>query len=256
MSGLMRNIINNLFSDRYVNHAAVVNNAFLLLMYRVAYPFAVLLIKLRLSPNKITTLSLIFSILAFTALIYDEGRVWFVFFWSMTVLLDFCDGTVARMVNNVSKSAFRYDHMSDLVKISLVILGVGFRYDDYWIWCIAFVTSFVFLYSDILNYQFEYASRKTSAIKALIAEVENGVAPRVRLRDRSWIVAWIGKYEWMVKGIVNLYSALLTVNGHTLLVFLMFPMGKEHAMYTCLYLVFISSLAIRSNVSALIKMKR
>ena len=111
----MKKIINRIFSEKYVTPGA---NVIQLLMYRIAYPFAVLLNKLHLSPNQITTQSLVFSILAFIALIYDEGWVWFSIFWGVSLLLDFCDGTVARMANKVSKTAFRYDHMSRF--------GVGF----------------------------------------------------------------------------------------------------------------------------------
>ena len=252
----MRKIINRIFSDKYVNHNAVVGNSFLLVMYRFAYPFAVLLNKLHLSPNQITTQSLAFSILAFLALVYDEGWVWFTIFWGMTVLLDFCDGTVARMTDKVSKSAFRYDHMSDLFKITLVILGIGLRYDNDLVWGVIFITSFVFLYSDILNYQLEYASRKNVIRSEPIIAIGDQVSKRVRLRDRFRIAAWISKYDILVKALVNVYSALLTVNGHTLLVFLLVPLSREYALYACLYFIFVSVLAIRSNITVLIKMPR
>lgn len=134
MTGSFKKLVDRVFSDEFV-HADV--NIVQLVMYRSAYPFAVFLKNLRLSPNLITTLSLIFSILAFAALAFDEGWAWFSVFWGMAVLLDFCDGTVARMTNKLSKQAFRYDHMSDLFKIFLLFLGAGFRYDTGLVWAVA-----------------------------------------------------------------------------------------------------------------------
>ena len=130
-----------MFSGRYIQAEV---NIVQLVMYRFAYPFAVLLNRLGMSANLITTLSLVCSLLAFSALAFDDGWRWFTIFWGTSVLLDFCDGTVARMSDSVSKSAFRYDHMSDLIKISLVIMGAAVRYDDLVIWLLAFAASFLF----------------------------------------------------------------------------------------------------------------
>jgi len=251
MIGYLNKLVNRVFSNKYVNHAAVVNNFILLAMYRFAYPFAVLLNRLHLSPNLITTFSLLFSILSFCALVFDQGWVLFSVFWSLTVLLDFCDGTVARMANKVSKSAFRYDHMSDLVKISLVIMGVAVRYDDLVIWLLAFAASFLFMYSDALNRELHFAARLQKPIGN-----EDTPAAAVRLRNRYRVIAWAVRYDFLINAYNSLQAILLTINGHTLLLFFIFPFGPEISILGFMYLIFIELWAVKSRLVPLIAMRR
>ena len=252
----MRKIIDRVFSDKYVNHKAVVGNVVLLLMYRFVYPFAVLLNKLNLSPNQITTQSLVFSILAFAALVFDEGWILFSIFWGVSVLLDFCDGTVARMANKVSKSAFRYDHMSDLFKIPLVIMGSGLRYENSLIWILAFSASFCFLYADILNQTIGCIAKHVAQPQKLSSNSKNSLGLNSRMRDRYRIVAWIVKSDLLFKLIKNTRTVLLTINGHTLLVIFLLPFGYEFALWGLGYLLFLELLAIRSRMTALIVLRR
>jgi len=252
----MRKIIGRIFSDKYVNHKAVVGNVVLLMMYRFASPFSVLLNKLNMSPNQITTQSLVFSILAFAALVFDEGWILFSFFWGMTVLLDFCDGTVARMADKVSKSAFRYDHMSDLLKIFLTFLGIALRYDDHLIWTLAFSASFGFMYGDILNHTLGCIAKHVTQTQQQSISSEDSFRSNGQMRDRHFIVAWIVKYDLLVKIYKNTRSALLTINGHTLLLFFLFPLGKEFALWGLGYLLFIELWAIRSRMATLIVLRR
>jgi phosphatidylglycerophosphate synthase len=74
-----------------------------------------------------------------------------VLFWSISILFDFCDGTVARMTNQVRKTAFRYDHNSDLFKIFIVILGVAIIFDDVILWSASISASFFFMFYSVLN---------------------------------------------------------------------------------------------------------
>lgn len=252
----MKRIIDRIFSDQYVNHGAVAKNVLLLVMYRFAYPFAVLLNTLHLSPNQITSSSLVFSIFSFIALVLDDGWVLFTAFWGVTVLLDFCDGTVARMSNRVSKSAFRYDHMSDLFKISLVILGTGLRYDNYHIWVLAFSACFLFMYGDTLNHVLEYTAKHPPKLQGTLSSQSVSCTPYVRFRDRYRIAAWLVKYRTLISIGENAYAALLSVNGHTLLLFLLFPLGEELASWGLAYLVFVLVWNIRSRMALLIPMRR
>lgn len=251
----MKKLIDSLFSDKYANHRAVESNFVLLLMYRLAYPFAFLLNKFGLSPNIITTLSLAFSTIAFIALFRDEGVILFSIFWSVAVLLDFCDGTVARMANKVSKSAFRYDHMSDLFKIPLIILGAGLRYNDYLVWTLAFSASFLFIYLAVLNHELGYIRKRTEEAKQA-SVCEGSATQSPRLRERYRIVAWIIKRKLVYQIIVNLRTLLLTINGHMLLLFFLLPLSIKFAIWALSYLIFISLFGIRLRIATLFKMQR
>ncbi len=245
----MKNIFNKIFSDKYVNNAAISDNIVLLIMYRFAFPFSILLSKLRLTPNQITTLSLLFSLFSFVALVLDDGWNWFVLFWSISLLLDFCDGTVARMTNNIGKTAFRYDHNSDLMKIGLIILGAGFRYDNEIVWGVSFSALFLFMYYTILNH--ELAIQRKKKIQQPSEQDYNITVPYVRIRERFRIAAWIVKYKIIVNTIKNTYSAIFTINGHTLLIFLLIPFGMEYVLWSFIYFILISLFGCKSRIQAL-----
>ena len=257
----MSSTINKVFSDKHVNHGAVVGNVLLLIMYRFAYPFSVLLNKLRLSPNQITTQSLVFSILSFIALVLDEGVVWFSIFWGVSVLLDFCDGTVARMTDRVSTLAFRYDHMSDLFKISLIFLGVGIRYDNSLVWVVTSSVLFLFMYFTVLNQEVINVRKLVEKNKQLsrskvdtsITSSKPAVVSGNRIRDRYRIIAWIVKYDSLYKAYRLLWPPLITINGHTLLLFFLFPHGPELAVWSLSYFGLIALVSIRARIAELIK---
>lgn len=247
----MNKTLADIFSDRFANKAAMVDNPVLSIMYRIACPFALLLNKLGLSPNLITTMSLLFSMLSCAALVIDDGWIFFSILWGLSVLFDFCDGSVARMANKVSKSAFRYDHMSDLIKISLVIMGAAIRYDELLIWLLAFAASFLFMYGDALNRELHFATR-------LQKPVADEAAPTatVRLRNRYRIIAWAVRHEFLFSIFKGLQAILLTINGHTLLLFFIFPFGREISILGLGYLIFIELWAVKSRLLPLIAMRR
>lgn len=225
--------INSFFSGQYANHVAIGNNLLLLLMYKFAYPFAAKLSEAGFSPNQITTMSIILSVAAALSLITDDGWTLFLMFWSGALLLDFCDGTVARKTNTVRKTAFRYDHTSDLIKIFLIILAVGIRYNEQLIWIFSLGASFSFMFFMVVNHDLSTAkSRFFQSEQTTMHNVEiqtNGQSSNIRkpLRIRSKILKAI-------------YAAVMTINGHTLLVFFVFPFGGHWALLGLSYLVTIS----------------
>lgn len=245
-----------IFSDSHVNREAVTDNFLLLLMYRLAFPFAVILNKVGLSPNQITTQSLVCSVLAFLALVFDPGWVYFVCFWGFTILLDFCDGTVARMANKVSKIALRYDHVSDLFKIFLVILGAALRYDDYWVWALAMCASFFFMYYSVLNHELDSAQKKQARLAVATGDTETQTQEYVRLSDRYRIIGFLIKFKPLIALLKNLYSALVTINGHTLLLMLLLAVNSVYASLVFSYLILVSLLNIFSRIRQLVNIKR
>lgn len=252
----MKKIINHLFSDKYVNHKAVVNNDLLLLMYRTSYPFAVFLNKLRLTPNQITTQSLIFSILAFFALVYDEGWVWFSLFWGISVLFDFCDGTVARMTDRVSKTAFRYDHMSDTFKISLLVLGVGIRNNNMFFWILCATLIFLYTFSEILSHDLSNAVRSRQNINLSICIDTNNAFKKI-ISERYFLVGIvIEKFPSLINSLKKIYYAVFSFNGHTLLCFFAFPIGGSVTKITFLYLMFLTMASSMSSINSLRSIRR
>ncbi len=255
----MLKLIDRIFTDKYANHAAIGDNYLLMLMYRFASPFAVFLNRLGMTPNWITTLSVIFAVLAFTQLIVSDSWLSFCVCWTIAILLDFCDGTVARLSNRVSKNSFRYDQMSDLFKISLVILGVALRYGSTWIWVLALSTVFFFLYN-ILLYRELWFATKNYGRHVVVGNVDTNndrtQPPQTRLRDQFRIAGWLVQRGKLLKVMKTLYVILFTTNGHTLLVFYMFPLGEQYASMALLYLILLTMIGIQIQIRALIKIPR
>ncbi len=250
----MLKLIDRIFTDKHANHAAIGDNYLLMLMYRFASPFAVFLHRLGMTPNWITTWSLTFSLLAFIPLAFDEGWGWFAAFWGMSVLLDFCDGTVARMSNSVSKAAFRYDHMSDLFKLSLLFLGVAIRYDEPDIWVLSFSVTFIFLYFNILNMELAGIYRRKAGQSTPAGNAAQTSATRTR--DRVRLIAWLVKHDRLYRFVKGAYASFITVNGHSLLLFFLLPLGSDVAMAVFAYLILVMTYGIQSRIRTLLRIER
>jgi hypothetical protein len=73
--------------------------------------------------------------------------------------LDFCDSTVGRMTNSVSKITLRLNHLTDALKVYLIFLGVGIMYDNFFMWLAKVGTLFTSLYYEILSHEMKYYRR-------------------------------------------------------------------------------------------------
>lgn len=93
----------------------------------VIYPIVKLLIKIRVSPNLITVLSLVITIFAFW--VYKNGVFWLggiILFFSS--ILDTFDGELARQTNKVTKFGGFLDSTIDRVNEFLIYLGLFVYY--------------------------------------------------------------------------------------------------------------------------------
>lgn len=222
-SHLLRQVFNGDFAKR----DAIGSNMLLMLMYKLAYPFALLLSALGFSPNQITTMSIIASLASSLVLVIDDGWGLFLILWGLAILLDFCDGTVARKTNQLRKTSFRYDHTSDLLKISMVILAAGVKYDDQIVWSTAIISLFFFMLYVVLNHDLSSARKRCDAGDERTSKKPNkSVLYQTRFKKVSRI----------------LFTVLTTINGHTLLVFLVLPFGVSWALIGLSYLALISLL--------------
>ncbi|MGD2170993.1 MAG: CDP-alcohol phosphatidyltransferase family protein [Gammaproteobacteria bacterium] len=258
MNGFWQRALDRIFSGKYVHEDI---NLLQTVMYRAAYPCAVLLNKLRLSPNQITTLSIGFAIMAFAALVLDPGWAYYTLFWGLSVLLDFCDGTVARMTNRTSVKAFRYDHMSDLFKLCLLFFGVGIRYDTSLTWSAAALVIFLFMYFTLLTHDLLHV-RKITGLKSSPSTDESVTVddaagiPAPRLRERYRPVAWLVKHDRLYRLFRILWPPLTTISGHSLLLFFLFPLGPEWSLAVFAYLGLLTLLGIRGRIAQLLNLPK
>lgn len=233
----------------------------LLAMYRFAYPFAFILNRIRISPDRITTLSLLSAALAFLTLVLHASYGWFCLFWGLAVLLDFCDGTVARMSSRIATRAFRYDHMSDIFKISLVVIGVAIRFDETPLWILCSTFLFVYLYSEIVNHDLRHTFERSKVTAEIRLPTPNtsdadGQATR-RLRDRSLVIGFLfNRLRFVYIFLQQLYVATTTFNGHTLLVFLALPAGGMITYSAIFYLTLLATRGAVIDIRTLWRMRR
>ena len=230
-----------MFLNKYLKFAGpqCSYNPLIALVYLIAFPVVKISQKLGLTPNFITFCSFIFSLFAVYSL-YENKLIQFTIFWFCSYILDFTDGTLARMTNNVRKTALRVDHLSDLIKIALIILGFGLYYDHKLMWVVVFVTNSLFFFYAVLNHDL-CAVKKVVSVKNVI---ENG-SDKVKDQTKEKI-----NKRTFTNEIKRYYRNIFyVVDGHTLIIFFFIPLGKVWAYsflsYFCLILSYQSMCRIR-----------
>jgi phosphatidylglycerophosphate synthase len=234
--------LQRIFSEQYVNRGAIGSNMLLYAMYRFAYPFAFVFNRLGVTPDAITTLSILTAILAFASLVLNAPYPWFVLLWALTILLDFCDGTVARMSGRIATRMFRFDHMSDMAKIGLVVLGTALRSSQSAVWVLSFVFVFLYLYSEILHHDLKHVSVRASVAPAASAtlQAEKDAQSHGLRQCVSAVRVFAERLPCAYALVHGFYIAVTTFNGHTLLVFLLLPFGGAVTCAVLSYLILLS----------------
>jgi len=91
---------------------------------------------LKLSPNNVTTIKLIFSIIFFILCLYNYYNrklsisIMCLISWYITFLCDYLDGTIARRYNLTSEFGYYYDHICDyILLLILILLNILYRFN-------------------------------------------------------------------------------------------------------------------------------
>jgi phosphatidylglycerophosphate synthase len=219
--------IDKYFSKKFVNLNAITYNPIMLLIYRITYPLSMLLNYFKIKPNTISFISLLFCFFSLFFII-NHNSFLFSFFWMMSILLDFCDGTVARLSNIKSNFRFNIDHYLDLFKISLVILFFSIDFNDKLIWLISFLFILLLFFNEII-----------------ISDLTNNITINLitELKPKNNIYIYIK----------SLYTILFTFNAHTLFIFVIMILKPTFARFILLYLVFLLLKNFLINLTKLLK---
>jgi phosphatidylglycerophosphate synthase len=189
----------------------------------IAYPFSVILSKIKVTPNQITTCSLIFCTISFYFLIIHSLK-YFCFFYIISSILDLCDGQVARIKNNITKSKLNFDHLSDIFKISLILLGIGIFYNLIIIWIVVFITNSLFLFLMVLH-ELNNCNKTKIVIK--------------KIRECVSSINFLFKVKFLSR-IFNLwFNAFFTISLITTLLFAIIPFNYYLALLVFIYINFI-----------------
>ena len=237
--------LNIFFSSEYANKNAIVGNVLSLLLYKLAHPSALLFARLSIKPDLITWLSFLFTGLAVTFLFRENEPIYFVIFWLISLHLDFADGTLARMTKKVSKSAFRLDHMTDLIKLFIVFISLGIFYNTLTTWILVCVTVFALMYSEILSHEIKHYLKKAAENKVEFSEAT--------FIESKWLkIAGISKSKFLLTFLRNINSVFFSISGHTLLFFCITPFGL---IYASIFLFYFTIICIYGIIRLIITLR-
>ena len=112
-------------------------------IYNLADKVNPLFYKLNMTPNQITTLSLILLLVSVGAIIKHQPTL-FVILYLASYFFDCADGSYARRYQMTSKYGDLYDHGKDIIGFIIICYVVFIRYRKHFT-CITLLMSFVFL---------------------------------------------------------------------------------------------------------------
>ena len=190
-------------------------NVVIWLMYVFAIPIAKIGIYFKISPNGLTSISSVLAAISGLTLLADGFKFLFAPLFILSIVFDFADGLVARVTGNIGRTSFRYDHTSDLFKISYVCGCMAIYFDSKAAWIVIFGSTALFLTSTILNHDLDYARRNSK-----MSETRYDIRPA---RQNALIT--------------NLFTILFTYNSHSLLLICYATFNKEAVLYVFGYLL-------------------
>ena len=203
------------------------------------------------------------ALLAFISLI-KNNLYGFISFWFFSYILDYADGTLARMTNSVGKTALRYDHISDLLKISLIFLGFGLYYNDHAIWILTFSSAVFYLFYTVLNHQLSFIQKLAVNSSILLNTKKNKnynyqFLKQKRLERKNQLKLIFKNIPFPKKLILHLLNLLLTIiiiNGHTLLIFFFIPLKYDFAIILLTYFIIITTFQSIQRAKVLNNLKK
>ena len=183
-------------------------NFIILIISYISYPLSLILKKTPFSANLITLNSLFFGIFSIYFIIFKNNFSLFLLFFYFSIILDFCDGQVARMKRTVNETEFDLDINVDLLKNCIIFTSIAYFYNDafYWI-CTCLL---IFLYTYFI---------KTHLIISKIQKSKD-------INDKVNKINILG----------HLKIILLSINAHTFLVVPLMLINLKYAFIILLYM--------------------
>ena len=197
--------------DDYLNKNAIEANFIMFYLYKITFPISIFFYKIKISPNVISIFSLLFGLTSSLFLLFNFKLI-FTLFWLFSLILDFCDGTVARLSKTKSNLNFNIDHYFDLIKISFFFFIFSFsNKNNITITLLILLIYFLLFFIEILNTD--------------LAHIRNGLN-LTNVSNKSSIL-------------YKVYTILFSFNAHTLFLFLLFQYNEHISIFLLSYLVLI-----------------
>ena len=122
------------------------SNIIILVTSYLAFPLSLLFKRIGIKANTITYFSFLSGVLSFYFLIIFNNYFYFILFFYMSIILDFCDGQIARMTNTVNNTEFDLDSFIDLIKNCLVLTGIAIIYNNLLFWILTCFVIFLYVF--------------------------------------------------------------------------------------------------------------
>lgn len=222
-------------------------------LYLCSVPLAKIFATLGIKPNAITTISNVVALSALAALVFAESPWIFPVLWVLALFVDMADGIVARATKQSSAQGSFYDHMSDQVKVILLFLAVGLRYDDTQLWVLAYAINGLFLFTNIINQVYSVRSMRlvnSESKNAEKSEALSVVIPRSRLKqffDRN------PRFKSVVLGI---HASIFVMYGNAMVLLLPLSFGRDWAVGTLLFFGLVTARSLRMIIRSAMAVNR
>jgi phosphatidylglycerophosphate synthase len=206
-------------------------------LYMMTIPLARGLVWLRISPNIITTGSNLIAVLSVACLV-GGGNPWlFPLLWLLALMLDICDGIVARFSGKSSAQGSFYDHMSDQVKVILVFFGAAWRYQQGYFDAMCYWVATTFLFYSVVNQVVSLRSLRLAMNQPKhVDSVNMPVSPPVNtVHPVKRVIRWVFVHYPMVKTVViGTYASIFVMLGNCMLLLLPLSFGQTAAWVSVL----------------------
>lgn len=208
-------------------------------LYYIAIPFAHIAHKLRLSANVVTHLSTACSAIS-VYFLFQERAFQFVLFQFIALILDLCDGMIARKTASATPLGGFTDHFSDIIKIITLLLAVGIKHDQLTIWILSFLITVGFLTMQILNYQIQINKTKVP-INSTGRKAQEAQSHQPK---RNPFINFIRKHKRIKAIILGFYYSVFSINANFMIYFHFFFAKSEALEKIMSFMLFIVLLSV------------
>jgi phosphatidylglycerophosphate synthase len=194
-------------------------NVVLWLLSLMAFPIVKMSLRLKISPNTLTTFSILCIFISGISIIVESISIAFLPFFLLGLILDFADGLVARSSEKIGSSAFDYDHISDLFKVSFITICISINLESQLFWVLSSSWLSLVLISTVLNHDLSFADKFNKISRKDLRQI-------VPLENPIF---------------VNIVSLIFTYEAHTFLILAFIVLYSNFAYVLFIYLIFVST---------------
>ena len=211
------------------------NNLIIWILSKLALPISKIFIKFKFSPNFISVLSFILMIIS-CFFIIEENFMMFLLTFISSIILDFCDGQVARISNKINQSKFNLDHFFDIIKISFIYLSFGILLNQFYSWLFIFLSYFLFSFNIYLH--------------GIVGNLKEISKKKLKKNSKKFMFFRYFHMNFFLMVLKFIIPILFTFNAHSLLLILLILIDIEmiYFIFTYFNLVFIYRIIKNSNM--------